>query len=330
MTLLSETTPPSTAPLPSACVIICCYTERRWDDLLAAVRSVQGQSVVPDRLLVVVDHHDALHHRLRDALPDVQVVPNHHTRGLAGARNTGVEHSREDVVAFLDDDAVAGPEWLFGLLTEYGDPGVVAVGGTIEPRWRHGRPSWFPPEFDWVVGCTYRGMPAARARVRNVIGANMSFRREPVLAAGGFAEHLGRVGTRPVGCEETELCIRVAQRTGGAVVYQPAASVDHHVPRERGSFRYFRARCYGEGLSKAAVTAAATHASALQTERAYVARVLVRAAAVSVHQAIGQRRPAPLARLGALVAGLACAGAGYAVGRTRHAVAGTTSRGNAS
>jgi len=330
MSLLTEPTPPATAPRPSACVIVCCYTERRWDDLLAAVRSVQGQSVVPDRLLVVVDHHDALHHRVRDALPGVQVVPNHHVRGLAGARNTGVEHSREDVVAFLDDDAVAGPGWLSGLLTEYADPGVVAVGGTIVPRWSDGRPPWFPPEFDWVVGCTYRGMPAERARVRNVIGANMSFRREPVLAAGGFAEHLGRVGTRPVGCEETELCIRVAERAGGEVVYQPQASVDHHVPRERGSFRYFRARCYGEGLSKAAVAASTTQASALRTERGYVAHVLVRAAAVSVREAIGQRRAAPLARLGTLVVGLAYAGTGYAVGRLRHAATETTSRGAAS
>lgn len=318
-----------TAPRPSACVIVCCYTERRWDDVLAAVRSVQDQTVAPDRIVVVVDHHDVLRRRLGAALDGIQVVANRHTRGLAGARNTGVERSREDVVVFLDDDAVADPEWLSGLLMEYADPHVVAVGGAIEPRWRHGRPSWFPPEFDWVVGCTYRGMPAERARVRNVIGASMSFRRESVLVAGGFAEHLGRVGTRPVGCEETELCIRVAHQVGGDVVYQPQASVDHHVPRERGSFRYFRARCYGEGLSKAAVAAAATQASALRTERGYVARVLVRAAAVAAAEAIGQRRAAPLARLGALVVGLAWATTGYAVGRARHAVIATTTRGDA-
>jgi hypothetical protein len=77
------------------------------------------------------------------------------------------------------------------------------------------------------------------------------------------------------------------------------------------------------------VAAAATQASALQTERGYVARVLVRAAAVSAAEAIGQRRAAPLARLGALVAGLACATTGFAVGRARHAVIGTTTRGDA-
>lgn len=321
MSLLAEL-----ATRPSVSVIVCCYTERRWDDVLAAVRSVQEQTVPPDRIVVVVDHHDVLQHRLRVSLSGVMVVPNRHARGLAGARNTGIEHSREGVVAFLDDDAVAHPGWLAGLLAEYADPGVVAVGGAIAPRWRHRRPTWFPPEFDWVVGCTYRGMPAERTRVRNVIGANMSFRRAAVVAAGGFAEHLGRVGTRPVGCEETELCIRVARQIGGDVLYQPKACVDHHVPRERGSFRYFRARCYGEGLSKAAVARTTTQATALRTERGYVARVLVRAAVESVSAAVGQRRVTPLARLGALVAGLACATTGYAVGRTRRAVDEVTTR----
>ena len=46
------------------------------------------------------------------------------------------------------------------------------------PSGRDGRPRWFPPEFDWVVGCSYTGLPETVAPVRNLIGAAMSFRRQ--------------------------------------------------------------------------------------------------------------------------------------------------------
>ena len=50
--------------------------------------------------------------RLRAVLPDVTVVENRKQRGLSGGKNTGVEVTSSDVVVFLDDDAVAHPDWL--------------------------------------------------------------------------------------------------------------------------------------------------------------------------------------------------------------------------
>src|SRR5262249_47582484 len=90
----------------------------------------------------------------------------------------------------------------------YLDARGVGVGGLVKPAFEAGRPDWFPPELDWVVGCSYQGMPVRSAPVRNFIGANMSFRREIVADLHGFSTGLGRVGTTPLGCEETELCLR--------------------------------------------------------------------------------------------------------------------------
>jgi O-antigen biosynthesis protein len=304
---------------PTVAVVLCCYTEDRWTEIMAALGSVRAQTRPADAVLVVVDHNPALYARVRDAAPaDVVVTPNRHRPGLSGARNTGVVLAGTDVVAFLDDDAVAEPDWLAHLVAEYADPGVAAVGGRIDPVWPGERPGWFPPEFDWVVGCSYTGQPSSRAVVRNVIGANMSFRRAPVLAAGGFAEELGRTaGALPLGCEETELCIRLTARTGGQVVLQPLARVRHHVSGERGTVRYLRRRCFAEGLSKAAVSARAGSGPGLSAERGYALRVLPAGVARGVRDALRHGDGAAARRAAAIVLGFAATAAGYLVGRLR-------------
>ena len=119
------------------------------------------------------------------------MVANTGTRGLSGARNTGVDAASGDIVAFLDDDAAAADGWLAALTAPFADPHVVGTGGGAEPVWTLPRPGWFPDEFGWVVGCSYRGLPVTRAPVRNPIGCNMAFRRAALLEVGGFRDEVG-------------------------------------------------------------------------------------------------------------------------------------------
>ncbi len=88
-------------------VVICAYTLERWGDTLAAVESVRNQTTPPHEIVLVVDHNPDLYERFRAALPDVTVVENRKQRGLSGGKDTGVDITTSDVVAFLDDDAVA-------------------------------------------------------------------------------------------------------------------------------------------------------------------------------------------------------------------------------
>jgi glycosyltransferase involved in cell wall biosynthesis len=305
-------------------VVICAYTEQRWYDVLAAVRSVQNQTLPPAEIILVVDHNPPLQDRLAAALPGVHVVANAADRGLSGAKNTGVARARGDVVAFLDDDAVAEAEWLAAMADAYARPEVVGVGGMTRPLWETGRPSWFPEEFDWVVGCTFVGrQPGA---VRNLLGGNASFRREVFDIAGGFPSQLGRTvaSRRPLGCEETEFCIRISQRRPGSVfLFEPRAVIWHRAPAARERFSYFRARCYAEGLSKALVTRSVGAADGLSVERRYTAVTLRRGMARGLADAVRGER-AGLARAGAITVGLAATTAGYLVGL---ATTRTTSRG---
>jgi glycosyltransferase involved in cell wall biosynthesis len=256
-------------------VVVCTYTDRRWTELRAGLRAVAEQLQDGDELLVVVDHNDALLARVSAELPGT-AGPNTHGQGLSGARNTGVDRAVGDVVAFLDDDALPSPGWLEALRAPFADPAVTGVAGAVDPAWEGGSaPRWFPPEFGWVVGCDYVGLAGDGERVRNPIGASMALRRQPVADAGGFSELVGRVGALPVGCEETELAIRLAQRDPGVTVVRAGTSpVAHLVPRDRQRVRYFTSRCYHEGRSKAVLSRLVGTQEGLAAERTYATRTL--------------------------------------------------------
>jgi GT2 family glycosyltransferase len=299
---------------PSISVVICAYADERWDALVNAVRSVERQEQRAAEIVVAVDHNASLAARARAELPNCVVVENRASRGLSGARNSGVAVARAEVIAFLDDDAVASPDWLTYLSQGFNDPQVVGVGGSIEPAWVTSRPGWFPEEFDWVVGCTYRGMPRTSAPVRNLIGANMSFRREVFGAVGEFRSGIGRVGTLPVGCEETELCIRVHQRFPEAtLLYEPRARIFHQVPVQRGSWSYYLRRCYAEGRSKTMVAQHVGLTDGLASERQYTMRTLPAGVARGLADTVRHVDPLGVVRAAAIVVGLTTTTTGFFV-----------------
>jgi glycosyltransferase involved in cell wall biosynthesis len=304
----------------SSSVVICTYAPARSAQLARLVESLRSQTVPPDQIIVVVDHNAELLPELRARLPGVLVTANVHEQGLSGGRNTGIECATGDVVAFIDDDATAEPDWLQRLLDAYEDPAVIGAGGQVEPMWEVGVPAWFPAEFGWVVGCGYPGLAEGGDQVRNLIGCSMSFRRRDIAGAGGFRIDLGRVGLAPVGCEETEFCIRLTRENPGRRLrFESAARVRHFVPRNRATWAYFRSRCYSEGRSKARVARIAGAGSALASERSYVARTLTRAVAANAIRLLHGDWPAAV-RGAAILAGLATTTAGYLVGRWELAI----------
>lgn len=309
------TSPTSVA---SSAVAICAYTEARWSELCDAVASVRSQRpAIPDQVIVVIDHNEPLFERARREFDAVDVCRSTGPPGLSGARNTAIERTTAEVLAFLDDDAVAAADWMHSLLAHYDDPLVIGVGGHASPDWTAGRPSWFPDEFLWVVGCSHRGLPTNVAPVRNVIGCNMSFRTEVLRKLGGFDVDLGRTADRPLGCEETELCIRATELVAGTrVVLDPSAEVSHRVPASRGTWTYFLARCRAEGASKAWVANRVGAASATATERGYVARTLPAAVARGLGD-VARGDLSGVGRITAVGAGLASTIAVYALHRAR-------------
>jgi glucosyl-dolichyl phosphate glucuronosyltransferase len=320
-------------------VVICSYTEKRLDYLLAAIASVRKQTQPALEIIVIIDHNYLFFQQLRDLLPDISVLENKVEKGLSGARNTGLAAAKGTIIAYLDDDARPEPYWIEQLLKCYADTRVIGVGGKIEPVWPC-LPSWFPEEFNWVFGCTYRGMPVHQAPVCKVIGANMSLRKQALTAIGGFRAHFGcnhfdskgdssqstkkhsslfRFPKHTAGGEETEMYLRLKQHLpDGQLIYNPDALVYHYILYQRVRWSYFIWRCYNEGLSKAQIVKLHGSRNGLAAERAYLSKTLPASIVRYILASLRHCDATCLMCVVAIMTGVLCTITGYAIGIFMH------------
>jgi len=300
-----------------ASVVIPCHTERRWDELCRAIRSVLAQQPAPRTVIVAVDANVGLHQRLLAWSDEIQVVLNTTRPGASTTRNEGASVAETPLIAFLDDDASARPGWLASLVEPFHQPEVVGTGGFVVPRWRVQEPGWFPEEFAWVVGASFRGLPTTRSPIRNVWSENMAVRRSVFEEVGGFRAEFTKVGevSRP---DDTDLCVRMGKAAADATwIYVPDAIVDHDVGPERARFSFFLRRCYSEGRGKVELARGNDGRSDLADEQNYMRRTLPHGFARYARQAARTHDFPALSRAGAIVAGAAAAGCGAAIASMR-------------
>jgi GT2 family glycosyltransferase len=261
----------------SAAVVVCTASEEREPLLRACVDSLLAAKRVPDEIFVVVDQNPSLEQKLAGRLPAAATLLRTDRQGNSEGRNIGIQAAACDVVAFVDDDATVEADWLLSLMEPFEtSDDVVGAGGAIVPDWETDR-RWLPDELLWVVGCTYRGHREDPGPIRNPIGCNMAFRRQPLVAAGGFATEFGKRGDALVICDETELGLRLERAHGyGRIQYVPTARVRHVVPAARVGWQALVRRSITEGLSKGRLHGLYGGA-AVSAERRYLRRLLTSA-----------------------------------------------------
>jgi glycosyltransferase involved in cell wall biosynthesis len=298
-------------------VVICTYAPDAFDHFVDAANSVLAQTHDAVELVVVVDGDASLADRVRERYgthDDVVIHCNDENRGLSESRNVGVGLATGDVVAFVDDDAVAYPDWVERLVALYDRHDAVAAGGRMAPRWVAGRPSYLPEEFYWLVGVTHRGFPTEECEVRNTFGSNISFRREVFEELGGFDADLGRSGEGNLQGEETEFAARMRQRYGEGVWYDPDAVVEHKVFDYRTDPRWLLDRAFWQGYSKRVMSEVLPEAAAESGEEgAFLRTLLLDSVPGRLGSFVRQPRPAVVLQLVALVVLTGAVGAGYLV-----------------
>jgi glycosyltransferase involved in cell wall biosynthesis len=237
-------------------VVICTYTEEMYEHFEDALESVRAQTYDDIEIVVVVDGNEPLYERIQaDYGDDEELILhcNEENVGLSASRNNALELVTGDVVALIDDDAVADERWVEELVSVYEERDAIAAGGKMTPLWVAGKPEFLPEEFYWLVGVTHRGFAEPGEEVRNTFGSNISFKTEIMRELGGFESQVGRQGEKNLQAHETEFCARMREEYGKGVIYNPEAKVGHKVFEWRTDKQWLLERSFWQGYSKRAM-----------------------------------------------------------------------------
>jgi glycosyltransferase involved in cell wall biosynthesis len=237
-------------------VVVCTYD--RYDILPEAICSLQRQQLDAGSLeIVVVDNspnrEKAARFRARFADEPSLAYLLEPTPGLSHARNVGVARARADIVAFMDDDAMAAPDWASHILRAFeaypGRAGV--VGGRVLPRWIGARPPWLSDDLlGYLSIVDWGGHTRPLQSDEWLVGCNIAFDKPILTSVGGFSKALGRIGAGQalLSNEDTEVADRI-RRAGRLPIYCPEAVVHHVIDPARLTRAWFRRRSAWQAVS---------------------------------------------------------------------------------
>lgn len=168
--------------------------------------------------------------------------------GKSHALNTGIQESKGDVLAFMDDDVVVHPDWLNNLTVALRNGEWAGTGGRILPEWNCAPPRWLTPESPRAAGPLVAFHPMAQAGeiFEAPIGTNMAFLRGMFEKYGNFRTDLGPRPGSELRNEDTEFGERLLA-AGERLRYEPSALVYHPVTETRLKKEYFLAWWLNKG-----------------------------------------------------------------------------------
>jgi len=235
-------------------VIVCTYSHERYSDTIETIESLVRQSYQNTEIILVIDRNinlfkDFSESEYLKSLNNLKIGFSN-LPGLSNARNKGVELSSGNIIAFIDDDAIADTNWISNLIICYKSPKVIGVGGPMKPLWISGRVKWIPEEFYWTMGCSYKSQKSVFHYVRSNFGSNMSFRKIAFEKIGKFDEKFGLIDSNMKTGEETQFSIRVLNYFDEfRIVFTPKAVVFHKIYAFRKSAPFLLKRCYSYGYA---------------------------------------------------------------------------------
>lgn len=211
-------------------VVVCTYNRAQL--LADCLRSLVKQSINKRYYEVLVvdnnstDNTERVVNRFSRNHPNIRLIMEK-KQGLSYARNRGWKEARGKYVAYIDDDAIADPDWvnqIVGFAKIH--PRVNVFGGPYSRFFLHPPPVWLPEDH----GSLNMGNKVKLLHVRNewISGSNMIFRKLILDKYKGFVTNLGMKGGQILYGEETELLARL-KRDGESIYYVPAISVKHLV-----------------------------------------------------------------------------------------------------
>lgn len=246
-------------------VSVIIPTRNRCIDLAECLESVFSQSVSPSEYEVIVIDNGSTDgtRKLCDELRDIYSNMSYYydaNPGLHVGRNTGIQKSNGDVLAFLDDDVIVSPTWMKGIIFGFGTSEEIAlIGGNDAPLFQGDVPDWINKLFvldkksncrllvDY--SCIEFGGTNREIDPYYVFGCNFAVRKEIVLKAGGFCpDGMPKEFAKYRGSGESYIS-EFVKENGYEAWFFSDVSVEHKVSKERMNIEYIKGIAYRSGIS---------------------------------------------------------------------------------
>ena len=230
--------PPALARYPRVSVVVCAYNAERTME--ACLASLEVLNYPNYEVVVVNDGSQDRTLQIAESFPYCRII-SQENKGLSVARNVGAAAADGEIVAYTDSDCVADPDWLTYLVARMEEGGLAACGG---PN--------FPPPENALVPAAVAVSPGGPTHVlisdevaEHIAGCNMAFRRDALLALGGFDPRYRAAG------DDVDICWRF-QDAGHTIGFSPSAIVWHF---RRNTVRAYLNQQRGYGKAEALVYA---------------------------------------------------------------------------
>ncbi len=226
-------------------IVICSYNRAQY--IGDALDSLYKQTTsLSDFEILLVDNNST------DGTPEVykswrEIHPEgnfqyltEHQQGASFARNTGAAHAQSDWLCFMDDDAVAFPDFVANIIKHTQEkPTIVGFGGKIIPKYIPEKPVWMSYYVSSLVGnFDYSPVPCAFKKGKYPLESNMVIKKSVFDQIGGFNTTLpGVMGTLRIGGEGKELFYKVIG-LGEEINYDPNIIVYHVVETNKLTKEY--------------------------------------------------------------------------------------------
>lgn len=232
-------------------VIVCSYN--RYPLLQQTLEKFERAQTDNTGIELIVVENTPIALRSKISLPKNirgRVVTCERT-GLSAARNAGVTEAAGQHVVFLDDDALICKDWANKFLDAFERSRSRVVGGKVVPKYPLTEmPQWYYEELSGYLSCIDWGPKAKKLQKGQwIVGANMGFHRSVFEEHGLFDLSLGRKGEGSLlSNEEIELFEKIGIEN---ILYDPHCYVEHIIPSDRISIKWFRRRVFWQAVSDA-------------------------------------------------------------------------------
>jgi GT2 family glycosyltransferase len=236
---------------PSVTIVLTRYNEPNWL-VWSTLESLSRQEGVKIEVLFADQRDDAETRDHLKALNNEAVNFRYETIpavSLSYARNFGIKHAQNDLILFIDSDAIAAPDWAKHMAETLQNNNAGIVGGKILPKW-HERPLLLARARVVLEQYSMLDLGEGVMPIAKVVGASFGINRAALKDDAYFDERLGRRAGILLGGEETDLCAR-ARMQGLSVFYNGKALVHHQVLPERIRYAWIFKRIYFAGIGRA-------------------------------------------------------------------------------